>query len=208
MDKQKIIKIAIAGIVVVLAIVYYFSTKEENTYDDILASDVVVENKVEDAKQEPEKESSFIKVYVAGEVNNPGVIELEEGSRIEDAIEGAGGVKAEANLKNINLAYAISDGEKIYIPNIAEAGQETEESFLLESPSNGNIEKSSKGKININKATATELTSVPGIGQSTAQKIIAYREENGKFQAIEDVKKVSGIGDSKFESMKDYLSVK
>lgn len=204
MDKQKIIKIAIAVIVIVLAIVYYFSTKEENTYDDILASDVVVENKVEDAKQEPEKESSFIKVYVAGEVNNPGVIELEEGSRIEDAIEGAGGVKAEANLKNINLAYAISDGEKIYIPNVSE---ENEEENVPES-NTSNPNTNAKGKVNINKATATELTSVPGIGASTAQKIITYREENGKFQTIEDVKKVSGIGESKFESMKDFIAVK
>lgn len=204
MDKQKIIKIAIAGIVVVLAIVYYFSTKEENTYDDILASDVVVENKVEEVKQEPEKESSFIKVYVAGEVNSPGVIELEEGSRIEDAIEGAGGVKAEANLKNINLAYEVSDGEKIYIPNLSE---ESEEENVPE-PNISNSNANTKGKVNINKATATELTSVPGIGASTAQKIITYREENGKFQTIEDVKKVSGIGDSKFESMKDFIAVK
>lgn len=208
MDKPKIIKIAIAGIIGILAIIYSFSNRQETeAYDTILNNDIVVENQIE--KQSiTEERSTKIKVYVVGEVNLPGVVELEEGARIEDAIAGAGGVKGEADLKNINLAYEISDGEKIYIPNIAEAGQETEESFLLESPSNGNIEKSSKGKININKATATELTSVPGIGQSTAQKIIAYREENGKFQAIEDVKKVSGIGDSKFESMKDYLSVK
>lgn len=204
MDKQKIIKIAIAVVIVILAIVYYFSTKEENSYDDILVNNVVIENKVEEEKQESEKESSFIKVYVAGEVNSPGVIELEEGSRIEDAIQGAGGVKAEANLKNINLAYEVSDGEKIYIPNLSE---ESEEENMLE-PNTSNSSTNAKGKVNINKATATELTSVPGIGASTAQKIIMYREENGKFQTIEDVKKVSGIGDSKFESMKDFIAVK
>lgn len=204
MDKQKIIKIAIAVVIVILAIVYYFSTKEENSYDDILVNNVVIENKVEEEKQESEKESSFIKVYVAGEVNSPGVIELEEGSRIEDAIQGAGGVKAEANLKNINLAYEVSDGEKIYIPNLSE---ESEEENVLE-PNTSNSSTNAKGKVNINKATATELTSVPGIGASTAQKIITYREENGKFQTIEDVKKVSGIGDSKFESMKDFIAVK
>lgn len=204
MDKQKIIKIAIAVVIVILATVYYFSTKEENSYDDILVNNVVIENKVEEEKQESEKESSFIKVYVAGEVNSPGVIELEEGSRIEDAIQGAGGVKAEANLKNINLAYEVSDGEKIYIPNLSE---ESEEENMLE-PNTSNSSTNAKGKVNINKATATELTSVPGIGASTAQKIITYREENGKFQTIEDVKKVSGIGDSKFESMKDFIAVK
>lgn len=204
MDKQKIIKIAIAGIVVVLAVVYYFFTKEENTYDDILVNDAVVENTVEQVKQEAQKEPHFMKVYVAGEVNSPGVIELEEGSRIEDAIKGAGGVKAEANLKNINLAYEVSDGEKIYIPNLSEEGEEEN----IPEPNTSNSNTNAKGKVNINKATATELTSVPGIGASTAQKIITYREENGKFQTIEDVKKVSGIGDSKFESMKDFIAVK
>ncbi len=204
MDKQKIIKIAIAVIVIVLAIVYYFSTKDENTYDDILVNDAVVENTVEEVKQEAQKEPHFMKVYVAGEVNSPGVIELEEGSRIEDAIKGAGGVKAEANLKNINLAYEVSDGEKIYIPNLSE---ESEEENTPES-STSNSSTNAKGKVNINKATATELTSVPGIGASTAQKIITYREENGKFQTIEDVKKVSGIGESNFESMKDFIAVK
>ena len=205
MNKQTILKVAIAIIVGILAIAYYFSNKQEtNPYEDILTNTVVAENKVEEQSKNEEK--TTIKVYIAGEVNIPGVIELEEGARIEDAIENAGGVKAEANLKNINLAYEVSDGEKIYIPNLAEEESEVEQNNSSNSTSNTN--SNSNGKVNINKATATELTSVPGIGASTAQKIITYREENGKFQAIEDVKKVSGIGDSKFESMKDYISVK
>ncbi len=205
MDKQKIIKIAVAVVIGILAMIYYISTKQESTdYEDILSNTAVVENKKEETVTKEEK--TKIKVYVAGEVNIPGVIELEEGARIEDAIQGAGGVKAEADLKNINLAYEISDGEKIYIPNIAEAG--TEEETVNASNASAGQSNHSNGKININKATATELITVPGIGASTAQKIITYREENGKFQAIEDVKKVSGIGDSKFESMKDYISVK
>ncbi len=204
MDKQKIIKIAIVIIIAILAIVYYISTNQNTAdYEDILTNAAIVENKKEEPNTKEEKNK--IKVYVAGEVNIPGVLELEEGARIEDAIQGAGGVKVEADLKNINLAYEISDGEKIYIPNTAEA--ESEESGNYSDVSSGN-NSNSNGKININKATATELTSVPGIGASTAQKIITYREENGKFQAIEDVKKVSGIGDSKFESMKEYISVK
>ena len=123
MDKQKIIKIVAAVIVGVLAIVYYVSNnKTEEEYDDILSSETIVENtaKVEETVEKIEK----IKVYVTGEVNSPGVIELNEGDRIEDAIEGAGGIKAEANLKDINLAYEVSDGEKIYIPNLSEANTE------------------------------------------------------------------------------------
>lgn len=208
MDKTKMIKIIIAAVVAVLAIIYYVSNKQEtNTYDNILTSDVVVENKVEENTKE---EKSTIKVYVTGEVNTPGVIELEEGARIQDAIEGAGGIKAEASLKEINLAYEVADGEKIYIPNLSEVSEESEEQSPSESSSGGGSTSSSNsnGKVNINKATATELTSIPGIGASTAQKIITYREENGKFKAIEDIKNVSGIGDSKYNSMKDFISVK
>lgn len=205
MDKQKIIKIAIAVVIGILAMVYYFSTKQEMTsYENLLSNDVIVENKTE----EKVEETSNIKVYVTGEVNAPGVIELEEGARIEDAIEGAGGIKAEANLKNINLAYEVSDGEKIYIPNLSEATEEDVEQTSSGESSGGSSSSNSNGKVNINKATATELTSVPGIGESTAQKIITYREENGKFKAIEDIKNVSGIGDSKYESMKDSICVK
>lgn len=204
MDKQKTIKIAIAIVVSILAMIYYFSNKQETTtYDNVLSSDVIVENKTEEKTIE---EKSVIKVYVTGEVMAPGVIELEEGARIQDAIEGAGGIKAEANLKDINLAYEVADGEKIYIPNGSEIVEEVSEQ--ASSGSSSNSSSNSNGKININKATATELTSVPGIGESTAQKIIAYREENGKFKTIEDIKNVSGIGDSKYNSMKDSISVK
>lgn len=208
MDKTKIIKITTAVIIAVLAIIYYISNKQEtNTYDNILTSDVVVENKIEENATE---EKLKIKVYVTGEVNTPGVIELEEGARIQDAIEGAGGIKSEANLKEINLAYEVADGEKIYIPNLSEPSEESEEQSSTQRPSSAGSgsNSNSNGKININKATATELTSIPGIGASTAQKIITYREENGKFKTIEAIKNVSGIGDSKYNSMKDFISVK
>jgi len=203
MDKQKIIKIGIAIIIGIFAIVYYFSnTKEQTNYEDILSNEVVVENIVEENKEE---KKSMIKVYVTGEVNSPGVIELEEGARIEDAIEGAGGIKPEANLNDVNLAYEVSDGEKIYIPNLLDAtGTESAEETMMQTGLTSNSNK----KVNINKATASELTSVPGIGESTAEKIIAYRNENGKFKAVEDIKNVSGIGASKYEKMKDYISIK
>lgn len=205
MDKSKIIKIGIVVIVGIFAIVYYFSNNQETTtYDNLLESNIIVENKVETSIEE---EKTAIKVYVTGEVNSPGVIELEEGARIQDAIEGAGGIKAQANLKNINLAYEVGDGEKIYIPNLEEETEIVEEGGnSLES--GASTTSNSNGKVNINKATAAELTSVPGIGESTAQKIVTYREENGKFKAIEDIKNVSGIGESKYNSMKDSISVK
>lgn len=206
MDKQTIIKIGIIAVVVILAIVYYFSNhKESSSYENLLTESVVVNN---NATSEVVEETSNIKVYVTGEVNQPGVIELEEGARIQDAIEGAGGIKPEANLKDVNLAYEIEDGEKIYIPNVSEESTEAEESAGTVSESSSSSSSNAKGKININKATASELTAIPGVGESTAQKIVAYREENGKFKAIEDIKNVSGIGDNKFNNIKDYIAVK
>ena len=206
MEKSKIIKIVIAVVIGIFAIVYYFlNNNESSSYENILTDDVIVQNEVSQQKTE-EKEIEKIKVYVTGEVSSPGVIELEEGARIEDAIEGAGGITAEANLKNINLAYEVEDGEKIYIPNLSE--NDEEEESVSATDSGGNSSSNSNGKININKATETELTTIPGVGASTAQKIVAYRDENGKFKTVEDIKNVSGIGDSKYESMKDYISVK
>ena len=203
MKKSKIVKIVTAITIGIFAIVYYFFNKDEsNSYENMLADEVVVQNEI--TKEETEEKTEKIKIYVTGEVNNPGVIELEEGARIQDAIEGCGGITAQANLKNINLAYEVEDGEKIYIPNLSEPEDEVESSETLSSSSNSN----SSGKININKATEAELTTIPGVGASTAQKIVVYREENGKFKTIEDIKNVSGIGASKYENIKDYITVK
>lgn len=205
MDKQKIIKIIIGAIVALGAIIYFIVTNQsQNNYEEILTNDVVVQSTVSEQIVE---EKTKIKVYVTGEVNTPGVIELEEGARIQDAIEGVGGITSNANLKDINLAYEVSDGEKIYIPNLSEEVEENyEQSYVSNSDSKSGA--SSNGKININKATASELTNVPGIGASTAQKIVSYRDENGNFKSVEDIKNVSGIGGSKYESMKDYIVVK
>lgn len=205
MEKQKIIKIVVIVIVACFAIVYYFLRNSKSSeYENILTSEVIVSNT---SNHEEIKETSKIKVYVTGEVNSPGVIELEEGSRIEDAIQGVGGIKAEADLKQINLAYEVEDGEKIYIPNLLEEIEEADEP-KTSSENQTNSSSGSNARVNINKASATELTAVPGIGASTAQKIITYRDENGKFKTIEDIKNVSGIGDSKYNSMKDFICVK
>ena len=206
MDKQKIIKIGIGTIVAIGAIIYYILTNQEtDAYEDILTNEVVTQSTV---SERPVEEVAKIKVYVTGEVNAPGVIELEEGARIQDAIEGAGGINSNANLKDINLAYEVSDGEKIYIPNISEESSEDGQNQSFMFGSDSKTSTSSSGKVNINKATATELTTVPGIGASTAEKIVTYRNENGKFKSVEEIKNVSGIGASKYESMKDYITVR
>lgn len=203
MDKEKKIKLIIAvgiGIIAIIGAIkivdiYY----QKNSTDQISISNFI-ENEKED-----ENNNTNIKVYITGEVKNQGVIELEEGARIADAIEKAGGKTEQANLKNVNLAYQLEDGQKIYIPNINDI--ETE---VIDDGASGIVgdTTAAQGIININKADENELQSLNGIGESLASSIVEYRKENGKFETIEDLKNVPGIGESKFENIKEYIKVK
>ena len=141
-------------------------------------------------------------VYIAGAVPRPGVYALPEGSRVQDAIAAAGGFLAEAQRTEINLAAFLIDGEKLDIP-FAEGG-----SAVLPTPvENTGLPSSSTELININTASSAELESLPGIGPTTAQKIIEYREQNGVFVSIEDIINVSGIGPGLYERIKDLITV-
>lgn len=143
-------------------------------------------------------------MHITGQVVNQGVVKVEEGERVIDAIEAAGGATPEANLSKINLAYLLEDGMKIYIPSVNDV-----EEIEYVTNSSGTLESESKDvKVNINTATSEELQNLPGIGESIANRIIAYRKENGKFSKIEDLKNVSGIGDAKFNNIKSYIFVK
>lgn len=197
-NNKKIIVYILIGIVVVIGAIklidiYYQNNNEKITIQNVLTTE-----------DEPEKiENETIKVYVTGEVKNQGVIELEQGSRIVDAIEKAGGQTEEANLKNVNLAYELEDGQKIYIPNKSE--ENTNE--ITDDGITG-IDSKENDTININKADEKELQELNGIGESLASSIIKYREENGKFKNIEDLKNVPGIGESKFSNIKEKIKVK
>ena len=150
-------------------------------------------------------------VYICGAVKTSKVVTLKENSRICDAIEAAGGLTSDADLTTINLAYILEDGEKIYIPKKGENIENLSSSYSNNQDSSYSSYSSSNlknNKININKATQTELETIPGIGPSTALKILDYREKNGKFTSIEDIKNVSGIGDSKYEKIKNYICIK
>ena len=124
----------------------------------------------------------------------------------------AGGLTEDADISNVNLAYVLDDGVKIKIPSnldidITEDPITTEngENIIEEETISKNKEESS---LNINKATKEELQNLPGIGQELASRIVDYREQNGKFSNIEDIKNVSGIGESKFEKIKDLITIK
>lgn len=163
-----------------------------------------------------ESRGEMMLVHITGEVKNWGVIELPEGSRVIDAVDKAGGFTDSADIEKVNLAYELSDGVKVYIPskNEDEIGDTTTQEYITADSGNnvitgGNdMKKETKSElVNINKATQTELETLPGIGPSTALKIISYRNENGSFSSIEDIKNVNGIGDSKYESIRELICV-
>ena len=203
--KQKIIVVVLIIIMCIVIGYYIISKTEKYDYSDIEKISNIIE---EDQEVDDNIIENKIVIHITGEVEEEGVIELEKGARISDAIEEAGGTTEEADLSNVNLAYRLSDGQKVKIPNINE---KDEEIIVVEEKAGDNIiiegNKSKEEKININKAAQTEIETLPGIGPSTALKIINYRNEHGKFKNIGDIKNVSGIGDSKFENIKEYLCV-
>jgi competence protein ComEA len=143
-----------------------------------------------------------IVVQVSGAVPRPGVYALAQGSRVQDAISAAGGFLADAEKTGINLARALEDGEQLDIPYT-----EGSSPVILEAPTAIAIPPSSAELININTASASELDTLPGIGPTTAQKIIDYRQQNGPFLAKEDIVNVSGIGPGTYERIKDLITV-
>lgn len=136
--------------------------------------------------------SGEITVYVSGPVASPGVLRLPSGAIIADAIAAAGGALPGAQLEAINLAQTLTDGEQVVVP-----GPET-----VESGSSGG-----DGRIPINRATASELEALPGVGPVLAERIVAHREANGPFQTPEDLLDVPGIGEAKLEAIRDLIRV-
>ena len=181
------------------------------TWGSFTSSGIVVEHSEKSTQsQEYENPSSqLIYVHIAGEVSNPGMYELKHDARVSDAIDVAGGLTENADQLSINLARQVTDGEQIVVQAYIEAEPGNSESTGASDsglPSSSNTEVLSS-KVNINTASASELTTLDGIGESTAAKIIAYRQANGSFASIEDIKKVSGIGDRKYEAIKDRITV-
>ncbi len=207
--KEKVILILII-IIILLFIGYYIITKVSNSrYMNLETEESESIEEKEISSEEEIAEEKYIIVHVTGSVKKQGIVKLEEGSRILDAIEKAGGITEKADLSKINLAYTVQDGQKIYVPNI---NDKEETVSITEDAGEGIIKEDNNsnknGKININTASQTELETLNGIGPSIALKIINYRNENGNFKSIEDIKNVPGIGDAKFESIKENISVK
>lgn len=211
--KTKII-IAVGAIIIAITVgIYFYKTTKDNSEIEITEDNLTTNTAVENSNETVEENNTIV-VHITGEVNYPGVVVLKEGARVVDAIEAGGGETDEADLSSLNLAYMLSDGEKIYVPNKEEISQKNLEREYItsakddsEQSENGAKSTGTNFKININTAKQEELTQITGIGDSTAKKIIEYRTQNGKFKSIEDIKNIPGIGDSKFNAMKEEITV-
>ncbi len=233
--KQKIILITVGIILItIIGIIGFIISNKENEETIDLNSLLSVEaiNNLENNSQNnvnteniaqictdlnEEKTNSQedkIVVHITGEVKKTGILTLNKGARIADAIKAAGGTTSEADINEVNLAYELQDGQKIYIPNKKDK-QKNESKVYITSESGNNViiegntsETGGKNKkVNINNATKSELETLPGIGEAMANRIIEYREQNGKFQKIEDLKNVKGIGEAKFDKIKELVTV-
>ena len=205
--KQKII-LSLIAIFVAIGIIYFINNKNQ-TNNIELDENILVSN--QDTNQTNQYTEEIVIVHITGSVKNPGIVKLKEGSRIEDAIEAAGGLTENADISNVNLAYVLDDGTKIKIPNLDDEDI-GDEDVLSKDSGEGIIQEDEKTTntniVNINKATENELSTLPGIGNSLATRIVEYRKQNGNFKTIEDIKNVSGIGESKFANIKDFISIK
>ena len=173
--------------------------KETNLQAEVAA---VSKNSVseKDVKEEP-LEQDLITVDVKGAVKSPGIYDLPVGSRVNDAVQKAGGLTEQADSKSLNLAQKVSDEALVYVPTKGEAA-------ASQQTVSGTASSTSKEKkINLNKASLEELKQVKGLGGKRAQDIIDHRETNGKFKSVDELKKVSGIGAKTIEKLKDYVTV-
>lgn len=152
------------------------------------------------SQEQKKTEQKFLYVYICGKIKNPGVYCMKEGDRIFRLIEMAGGLTREADAYAVNQAELLTDGSMIYIPS----KEESENGYAASSQ---NRQDSESGKVNINTASEDELMTLSGIGEGKAKSIISYREEQGKFQSIEDVMNVDGIKEGVFSQIKDRITV-
>lgn len=186
--RREQIMLALIAVVIIAASGVVFWPKEKSGSVATPPPPATEQNK------EPVKHNNVV-VYVTGAVKNPGVVSMAPGSRVIDAVNLLGGPTETANLKGINMAALLTDGQQVHVPS-----REEPDDVLVAGRSPG-------GKININTADAAALDTLPGVGPGTAQKIIDYRRTKGPFSSLEDLKKVPGIGENKYQNLKDKITL-
>lgn len=212
-NKEKIVGgIVLLGIIAVFLVFGYISTRPENISEDDLEK-IFVELNTNDKIEAYNEENNTINntesnnkiiVEIKGEVNNPSVYTLDEGSRIYELIDLAGGLTPFGSDKNINKALVLVDGQCIVIGSIDNNEEDT-----LNMSTNGisSLGASAEGKVNINKASKDDLMKLSGVGESKAQAIIDYRDSIGGFKEVDELKNVDGIGEKTVEKLKDSITI-
>ncbi len=208
---QIIALIAIAGVALVgLSLGSFRGSKNASLNNSrITINKASATNRDTGSAEAIDENSGEVVVHVAGEVNSPGVYRLAQGSRVMDAIELAGGATADANLDVLNLAERVRDAQQVYVQS--KSAQVTTPvsgpASSYTSSSSSSSTKSPIGMININTAGIAELDRLPGVGPVTAQKIIDYRKQIGRFTSVDQLIEVSGIGPKKMEQMRPYVTL-
>lgn len=189
--------------VCIVGVGFYFGSKSTNTprADSITTTTYASVTSTSQAKQK-------LIIYVTGAVNKPGVVELDDQSRVFQAIELAGGATANANVSGCDLAAKVVDGTTIFVPSLSDQNTAcTRVGTTAGTSSSGTTGGAANSVVNLNSATQVELESLPGVGPTLANSIMAYRDENGGFKSVNDLRKVSGIGDKKFSDLKDLVTI-
>lgn len=194
---KRVAALALIILLIICGIVY------KNTVYDTQVVIMEEPEQPQETQEKPEiiEENPNITVYVCGSVKASLNVTLPKDSRVEDAISLAGGVTEDADLNGINMAQKLNDEDMVYVPKKGE---------IIDSGGKGSgvtTSPAKKGKLNINKATAEQLDSLPGVGPAIAQKIVEYRESSGGFKSIEELNNVSGIGDEKYKDIKSIVTV-
>jgi len=205
-NQEKITIILLLIVIIVgVGIVLYKNINNQDNFIINRASDISENN------PEIQIETPPVIIHIAGAVKNPGVYQLKSTDRIVDAVKIAGGATEEANLDLINLASLLKDGQKIIVPykTYSETGEGISKNMYnnVESEYYFSSSVSNNAKININTADANMLQTLPGIGPVLSGRIIEYRNKNGLFGVIDDIKDVSGIAEKKYEGIKDLICV-
>jgi len=181
------------------------SSAGETAASEGVTSAEAAQDAAESASADEQESLSVIFVYICGAVNSPGVYELENGARIYELVELAGGLTDDASAQSVNLAQTVADGDMVYVPTEEESASETIVSDGAVSAADQ--ADAGAGKVNINTATAAELTALSGIGDAKAAAIIAYREEHGSFGSTEEIMQVDGIAEATYNKIKDEITV-
>ena len=201
--------IALIGVVIAGFMMLQREQKQENNIQQLMeqtsysSSSTTEKSKQRSENDQGDKNEGMVTVDVKGAVKKPGVYRLKSSSRVHDALIKAGGMTDEADLKSINQAQKLVDEAVVYV---AKVGENVVDVTTNTSASTA-TSQAKAGLVNLNTATEADFQTISGIGQKRAQDIIAYREANGKFKSVDDLKNVTGIGAKTLEKLKEYVTV-